>query len=49
QFYNDSVMTYNNRIQSIPANAIASVFDFSPAEYFEGGEESRTVPKADLR
>lgn len=49
QFYNDSVMTYNNRIQSIPANAIASVFDFSSAEYFEGGEESRTVPKADLR
>jgi len=49
QFYNDSVMSYNNRIQSIPANAIASVFDFSPAEYFEGGEESRTVPKADLR
>jgi len=49
QFYNDSVMSYNNRIQSIPANVIASVFDFSPAEYFEGGEESRTVPKADLR
>ncbi|KRT72347.1 MAG: LemA family protein, LemA protein [Deltaproteobacteria bacterium CSP1-8] len=49
QFYNDSVMTYNNKIQSLPSNLIASVFDFSPAEYFEAGEESRGVPKADLR
>ena len=49
QFYNDSVMTYNNKIQSIPSNIIASVFDFSRAEYFEAGEESRAVPRADLR
>jgi len=49
QFYNDSVMTYNNKIQSIPSNIIASVFDFSQAEYFEAGEESRAVPRADLR
>lgn len=49
QFYNDSVMTYNNRIQSIPSNLIASVFNFGAAEYFEGGEEARSVPKADLR
>lgn len=49
QFYNDSVMQYNNRIQSIPANLVAAVFDFAAAEYFEGGEESRAVPKADLR
>jgi LemA protein len=49
QFYNDSVMIYNNKIQSIPSNLIASVFDFSQAEYFEPGEESRAVPKADLR
>jgi LemA protein len=43
------VMTYNNKIQSIPSNIIASVFDFSQAEYFEAGEESRAVPRADLR
>jgi LemA protein len=49
QFYNDSVMTYNNKIQSIPSNIIASVFDFSQTEYFEAGEESRAVPTADLR
>jgi len=49
QYYNDSVMTYNNTIQSIPSNVIASVFDFSPSEYFAAGEEDKAVPKADLR
>ena len=49
QYYNDSVMTYNNTIQSIPSNVIASVFDFAPSEYFEAGEEAKAVPKADLR
>jgi LemA protein len=49
QFYNDSVMTYNNKIQSIPSNFIASTFNFPPADYFQAGEESRAVPKADLR
>lgn len=49
QFYNDSVMTYNNTIQSIPANLVASTFQFSQAEYFEIEEAGRAVPKADLR
>jgi LemA protein len=49
QFYNDSVMTYNNRIQLVPSNVIATVFAFPPADYFKAGEESRAVPKADLR
>ncbi len=49
QFYNDSVMTYNNKIQSIPSNVVASVFNFPAADYFQAGEESRAVPKADLR
>ncbi|MBI5418923.1 MAG: LemA family protein [Deltaproteobacteria bacterium] len=49
QYYNDSVMTYNNTIQSIPSNLIAQVFDFRLTEYFEAGEEARAVPKADLR
>ncbi len=36
QFYNDSVLGYNNRIQSFPANLIAGMFHFTPREYFEG-------------
>ena len=49
QFYNDSVMTYNNGIQSIPSNFVASLFNFAPEAYFETEPESRAVPKADLR
>jgi LemA protein len=49
QFYNDSVMTYNNAIQSIPTNFIASFFNFSQEAYFEIEPESRAVPKANLR
>jgi LemA protein len=36
QFYNDSVLGYNNRIQSFPANLIKSMGNFPPREYFEG-------------
>jgi LemA protein len=49
QFYNDSVMGYNTAIQSIPANLVASLFNFAPAEYFQTDDASRAVPKVDLR
>ncbi len=49
QYFNDSVMTYNNLIQSVPSNLIARTFDFTPGEYFEGGPEAQAVPRADLR
>lgn len=35
QFYNDSVMQYNTRTQSFPANMIASSFGFSEEKFFE--------------
>ncbi|HRT43123.1 MAG TPA: LemA family protein, partial [Phycisphaerae bacterium] len=31
QFYNDSVMQYNTRIESFPANVVAGSFAFQPA------------------
>ena len=40
QFYNDSVLGYNNRIQSFPANLIAGMGKFPPREYFEGDPEA---------
>jgi len=49
QFFNDSVMTYNNTIQSIPSNLIASVFNFAQETYFQAEGADRAVPKADLR
>ncbi|OYT41974.1 MAG: hypothetical protein B6U86_01405 [Candidatus Altiarchaeales archaeon ex4484_43] len=35
QFYNDSVMEYNIRIQQIPYNIIAKIFGFGKEELFE--------------
>jgi len=45
QFYNDTVLKYNNKIQTIPSNVIAGMFSFQEREYFEGEEEARTVPR----
>ena len=35
QFYNDSVMSYNTKVQSIPTNIVAGVGHFEKAEFFE--------------
>ena len=40
QFYNDSVLGYNNNIQTFPGNIIAGMFNFSDREYFEGDPEA---------
>ena len=40
QFYNDSVLNYNNRIQTFPRNVLAGVFNFEKREYFEGDPEA---------
>jgi LemA protein len=48
QFYNDSVMSYNTKIQSFPANTIAGMFNFSARQFFEGDAADKEVPKVDL-
>jgi LemA protein len=45
QFYNDSVLKYNNKIQTIPSNMIAGMFNFNEREYFETEEQSRETPR----
>jgi LemA protein len=49
QFYNDSVMSLNNMVQSFPSNMIAGMFSFQPGTYFEVPEAETAVPKVDLR
>lgn len=44
QFYNDSVMKYNNRLQVFPSNMIAGMFSFKSREYFEIGEAEAKGP-----
>src|SRR3954465_10413938 len=41
QFYNDSVVRYNTKIQRFPANTIAGRFSFAEREYFEIDEVAR--------
>jgi LemA protein len=40
QFYNDSVLNYNNKIQVFPRNVLAGMFNFEKREYFEGDPEA---------
>ena len=35
QYYNDEVMQYNTKIQSVPANIVAGVFGFRDEAFFE--------------
>nr|WP_319373589.1 LemA family protein [uncultured Methanobacterium sp.] len=48
QFYNDTVLMYNNKCQMVPSNIIASMFHFQEAEFFEIEETKREVPKVEF-
>ena len=46
QFYNDSVMTFNNKTEMFPSNIIAGMFNFKQAEFFEVEEAAeREAPQ----
>jgi len=46
QFYNDAVMTYNNKIQMFPSNIVAGIFNFKEATFFKvENEAEREAPK----
>ena len=49
QFYNDSVMTYNVKIQQFPSNLVAGMFNFSERQFFQAEETDKEVPKVDLK
>jgi len=44
QAYNDSVLQYNNKRESVPTNIIAGMFNFLPATMFEVTEEKEREP-----
>ena len=49
QFYNDIAMKMNTKIESVPTNIIAGMFNFSQSEYFEITEAGeRDVPQVDF-
>jgi LemA protein len=49
QFYNDTVMKFNTRIQMFPTNIVAGMFHFTAGEFFELKDEAaREAPKVEF-
>ena len=45
QAYNDSVLDYNNKIQTVPSNFVAGMFSFKQKDYFEVPQGEKEVVK----
>jgi len=49
QAFNDTVLTYNNKVQNFPNNIIAGMFNFEPASFLEiESPEKREVPEVNF-
>ena len=48
QVYNDTVLTYNNAIQTFPGVMLAGPFGFAQREFFETDETQREAPRVDF-
>ncbi|AMK15239.1 LemA protein [Methanobrevibacter olleyae] len=48
QFYNDTVLMYNNKCQTFPSSIFANMFGFKEADFFEVAGEARSVPKVEF-
>ena len=45
QVYNDTVLTYDNAIETVPTSVIAGLFNFRPRVYFETEDATRQAPQ----
>ena len=45
QFYNDTVLTYNNKVERIPSNIVANMAGFKKGEFFKVDDADREAPK----
>ena len=45
QVYNDTVLTYNNAIQTVPTVFVAGVFGFAKKDFFEVEDAAREAPR----
>jgi LemA protein len=45
QVYNDTVLTYDNALETLPTSIIAGIFNFRPREYFQADDGDRAVPQ----
>ena len=44
QFYNDTVLTYNNKVESVPSNIVANMGGFKKGEFFQIDESEKEAP-----
>ena len=45
QFYNDTVLKYNNKVETIPSNIVANMAHFTKEAFFEATEAEKETPK----
>ncbi|MGE5272332.1 MAG: LemA family protein [Verrucomicrobiota bacterium] len=45
QVYNDTVLSYDNALETFPTNVIAGMFHFNPREYFQTEDATREAPR----
>jgi LemA protein len=48
QFYNDTVLKYDNKRERFPSNVVANMFNFKEREYFEVPETDREPVKVEF-
>jgi LemA protein len=48
QFYNDTVLNYNNRIELFPSNIVAGLFHFKRESFFEANAKERENVKVEF-
>ncbi len=48
QFYNDTVLTYNNKVEMVPSNIVAKLFKFTKETFFEAKENERENVKVEF-
>ena len=45
QIYNDTVLTYNNAVQQLPSNIVASITGFKAREFYDAADAADTAPE----
>jgi len=48
QIYNDTTLTYNNSVQTVPSSLVASISGFETREYFETDDGTRDAPRVEF-
>ncbi|MDX1468535.1 MAG: LemA family protein [Acidimicrobiia bacterium] len=48
QIYNDTVLGYNNKVQQIPTNIVASLTGFDAREFFDAGAAAEEAPAVEF-